>query len=78
MQGGTALGAAGALTGLGAARMGQGLGAEPRTGNPKRAPKCTLLRWKRFIQAEEDAFMALVADFTKATGVKVAIISESL
>jgi multiple sugar transport system substrate-binding protein len=36
------------------------------------------LRWKRFVQAEEDAFLALVDAFSKATGVKVTVISESL
>ncbi len=38
----------------------------------------TLLRWKRFVQSEEDSFMALVANFTKATGVEVKVINESL
>ena len=37
-----------------------------------------LLRWKRFVQAEEDAFMATVAAFTKATGVEVKVVNESL
>ena len=37
-----------------------------------------LLRWKRFVQAEEDAFMGLVEAFTKATGVPVKVINESL
>ena len=37
-----------------------------------------LLRWKRFVQAEEDAFMGLVEAFTKATGVAVKVINESL
>ena len=36
------------------------------------------MRWKRFVQAEEDAFLALVAAFTKATGVPVTVVSESL
>ena len=38
----------------------------------------TLLRWKRFVQSEEDAFVKLVADFTAKTGVKVNVQSESL
>ena len=37
-----------------------------------------LLRWKRFVQAEEDAFVGLVEAFTKATGVPVKVINESL
>ena len=38
----------------------------------------TLLRWKRFVQSEEDAFLKLVADFTAKTGVKVNVQSELL
>ena len=78
LQGGTALATAGALDRPGAARLGESLGAIRATGRPRRAPRLTLLRWKQFIQAEEDAFMALVANFTKATGVNVSVIDESL
>ena len=45
---------------------------------PEKGAAITLLRWKRFVQAEEDAFMAIVANFTKATGVEVKVINESL
>ncbi|HRJ69801.1 MAG TPA: extracellular solute-binding protein [Beijerinckiaceae bacterium] len=45
---------------------------------PEANASLQVLRWKRFIQAEEDGFMALVDAFTKATGVKVAVINESL
>lgn len=45
---------------------------------PEKGAAITLLRWKRFVQAEEDAFMALCAAFTKATGVDVKVINESL
>jgi multiple sugar transport system substrate-binding protein len=45
---------------------------------PEAGAKLQLLRWKRFIQSEEDAFMALVAAFTKATGVEVTVLNESL
>ena len=45
---------------------------------PEANASLQLLRWKRFIQAEEDGFMALVDAFTKATGVKVSVINESL
>ena len=44
----------------------------------EKGAKITLLRWKRFVQAEEDAFIALVTNFTKATGVEVKVINESL
>ena len=45
---------------------------------PEPGAALQLLRWKRFVQAEEDAFMGLVANFTKATGVEVKVINESL
>ena len=45
---------------------------------PEKGAKLSLLRWKRFIQAEEDGFMAMVAAFTKATGVPVTVLNESL
>jgi len=45
---------------------------------PEAGAELTLLRWKRFVQSEEDAFMKLVADFTAKTGVKVTVQNESL
>ncbi len=45
---------------------------------PEKGAAISLLRWKRFVQSEEDSFMALVAAFTKATGVEVKVINESL
>ena len=45
---------------------------------PETGATIQVLRWKRFVQAEEDGFMALVAAFTKATGVEVKVINESL
>lgn len=45
---------------------------------PEAGAKLELLRWKRFVQSEEDSFMVLVDAFTKATGVPVTVLSESL
>ena len=45
---------------------------------PEAGAKISLLRWKRFVQSEEDSFMALVAAFQKATNVEVKVINESL
>jgi multiple sugar transport system substrate-binding protein len=45
---------------------------------PEKGAKLQLLRWKRFVQSEEDSFMQLVANFSKATGVEVKVINESL
>lgn len=73
-----------AALGAGAALAGSGLGqwasawAQEAPWKPESGAKLQLLRWKRFIQAEEDAFLKLVAAFTKATGVEVNVISESL
>jgi multiple sugar transport system substrate-binding protein len=77
VQGGTALAAAGALTGPALLEWTKAW-AQTAAWKPEKGAKITLLRWKRFIQAEEDAFMELVANFTKATGVNVSVINESL
>jgi len=45
---------------------------------PEKGAAIQLLRWKRFVQSEEDSFMALCGAFTKATGVDVKVINESL
>ena len=45
---------------------------------PEKGAAIQLLRWKRFVQSEEDGFVALVAAFTKATGVEVKVLNESL
>lgn len=45
---------------------------------PEKGAKLQLLRWKRFVQSEEDGFKILVAAFTKATGVEVTVLNESL
>ena len=36
-----------------------------------------VLRWKRFVQGEEDAFVKIVDAFSKATGVKINVTNES-
>ena len=43
---------------------------------PEAGAELRMLRWKRFVQSEEEAFTAAVEAFTKATGVKVRIDSE--
>ena len=45
---------------------------------PEKGAAIQLLRWKRFVQSEEDSFMAICGAFTKATGVEVKVIHESL
>lgn len=77
LQGGTALAATGMLTGPALLDWAKAW-AQQAPWKPEKNAQLSLLRWKRFIQAEEDAFMELVANYTKATGVKVAVTNESL
>jgi multiple sugar transport system substrate-binding protein len=44
---------------------------------PEAGAKINLLRWKRFVEAEDQAFMAIVQAFTKATGVEINVTNES-
>lgn len=44
---------------------------------PEAGAKINLLRWKRFVEAEDVAFMAMVEAFKKATGVEVSVSNES-
>jgi multiple sugar transport system substrate-binding protein len=69
--------AAGVLAGSGLGQFASAW-AQANTWKPEANATLQLLRWKRFIQSEEDGFMALIDAFTKATGVKVNVIHESL
>jgi multiple sugar transport system substrate-binding protein len=44
---------------------------------PEAGASINLLRWKRFVEAEDVAFMKIVDAFSKATGVKVNVSNES-
>src|SRR6267142_267029 len=44
---------------------------------PEARAKLNVLRWKRFVEDEDQAFMAMVQAFTKATGVEVNVSNES-
>lgn len=77
LKGGTALATTGILAGSGLLEWAKAW-AQTVPWKPEKGAELSLLRWKRFIQAEEDAFMELVANFTKATGVKVNVSNESL
>jgi multiple sugar transport system substrate-binding protein len=48
------------------------------TYQPEEGAELTLLRWKRFVQSEEDAFMQIVENFKNDCGVTVNVQSESL
>ena len=61
----------------GAAGMGQGLGASAHRGSPRRARSSPCCAGNISFKSEDDAFVKLIEAFTKATGVKVNISSES-
>jgi multiple sugar transport system substrate-binding protein len=44
---------------------------------PEAGAKINLLRWKRFVESEDVAFMNIVAAFSKATGVQINVTNES-
>ena len=44
---------------------------------PEPGAKINLLRWKRFVEAEDVAFMKIVDAFQKATGVTITVSNES-
>ena len=44
---------------------------------PEANATLNILRWKRFVPAEDEQFMKLVDAFTKATGVKINVSNES-
>ena len=74
IKGGTALAAAGSLGLLDWAKAW----AETSPWKPEPGAKLSMLRWKYFVQAEDDAFLALLDAFDKATGVKVTVSREVL
>ncbi|HEY5380260.1 MAG TPA: ABC transporter substrate-binding protein [Pseudolabrys sp.] len=76
VQGGTAVAAAGALTGPALLDFAKAW-AQNAPWKPEKNAKLAMLRWKYFVQAEDDAFVKLIAAFTQATGVKVDISRES-
>src|SRR5437763_1621211 len=76
LQGGTALAATGALTGPALFDFAKAWAqASPWKAEP--GAKLTVMRWKRFVPAEDDAFNAMVAAFKTATGVEMNVFSES-
>lgn len=77
LKGAAAAGTVGALSQTGLLEFAKAW-AQAAPWKPEKGAKLTLLRWKRFVQSEEDAFMALVAAYTKATGVQVTVLNESL
>ena len=76
LQGGTALAAAGALTGPALLDFAKAW-AQAAPWKAEKGAKLTVMRWKRFVPAEDDAFNAMVAAFKTATGTEMNVFSES-
>jgi multiple sugar transport system substrate-binding protein len=76
LQGGAALATAGALTGPALLDWAKAWAADSPW-KPEQGAKLTLMRWKRFVPAEDEAFNAIVAAFSKATGTEMNVFSES-
>ena len=72
VTGATAAAAAGGLAGPALVEWAKAW-AQTAPWQPERNAQLAMLRWKYFVQAEDDAFVALLDAFTKATGVKVDI-----
>lgn len=77
LKGSAALGAGAALAGSGLLDFAKAW-AQAAPWKPEKGAKLQVLRWKRFIQSEEDAFNKLVEAFSKATGVPVTVVNEGL
>ena len=73
---GTALAAAGALTGPALLEWAK-VWAQAAPWKPEKGAALSLLRWKYFVKSEDDQFVKLIDAFTQATGVKVTISRES-
>ena len=76
VKGATAAAAAGALAGPALLEWAKAW-AQTAPWKPEKNAQLAMLRWKYFVQAEDDAFVALLDAFTKATGVKVIVTRES-
>jgi multiple sugar transport system substrate-binding protein len=77
VNGGAAIATAGALTGPALLEWAK-VWAQNAPWKPEKGAQLSLLRWKYFVQSEDDAFVALIDAFTKATGVKATISRESI
>ena len=77
VKSGTALAAAGALTGPALLEWARAW-AQNAPWKPEPGAQLSMLRWKYFVQSEDDAFVKILEAFTKATGVPVTIAREVL
>src|SRR5271167_5238506 len=68
--------AAGQALGVGSALLAGDARAQAYHVTPEKDAKLRLLRWKRFVQADEDLWAANTKKFTQATGIEVRIDAE--
>src|SRR3977135_544017 len=76
LQGGTALATAGALTGPALFDFAKAW-AQTAQWKAEKGAKLTVMRWKRFVPSEDEAFNAMVAAFKAATGTEMNVFSEA-
>src|SRR5271155_2750988 len=68
--------AAGQALGAGAGLFAAAAQAQPYNAVPEKGATLRLLRWKRFVQADEDVWAENTKKFTQATGIAVRIDAE--
>src|SRR5947209_19134884 len=76
VKGGTALAAAGALTGPALLEFAKAW-AQSAPWKAESGAKLTVMRWKRFVPAEDDVFNAMDVAFKGDTGAEMNVFSES-
>jgi multiple sugar transport system substrate-binding protein len=76
LQGSTALGAAMALSGPALLEWAKAW-AQAAPWKPEKGAKINLMRWRRFVEAEDAAFVKMINAFKQATGVDVVVTNES-
>src|SRR5688572_19946009 len=76
LQGGTALTAAGMLSGPALLDWAKAW-AQAAPWKPEKGAKINLMRWRRFVEAEDAAFVNMINAFKAATGVDVVVTNES-
>src|SRR5262250_951194 len=76
IKGATTAAATGALAGSGLLEWAKAW-AQAAPWKPEKGAQLSMLRWKYFVQSEDDAFVKLIDAFAQATGVKVDISRES-
>jgi multiple sugar transport system substrate-binding protein len=68
--------AASTLGGVGSALWTPDAFAQAKTWTPEKGAKLRVLRWKRFVQGDEDQWLANTKKFTEKTGVEVRVDAE--